>query len=159
LPAGADTDAKETEMTSSVRRATFLAVVVLLVGASAVLAASVKVGAVKGAKYTGTIHGEPLTITVAANGRSAKVSVPYAPGFCQGGGGGEVQHTKLAPVKGGALTAKITYTVENSSRTFATVTIKGTFLGSNFDGQLKASFTPATECNGQESFLAKTSKK
>ena len=91
--------------------------------------------------------------------KSAKASVPFAPAFCQGGGGGEVQHTKFAPVKGGAFTTKITYTVEHSSHTFATITIKGTFIGSNFDGQLKSSFTPAKECNGQESFFATTSKK
>jgi hypothetical protein len=159
LPAGAGVDAKETEMNSSVRRAAFLAAVALLIGASAALAASVKVGAVKGAKYAGTVRDEAVTITVAANGKSAKASVPFAPAFCQGGGGGEVQHTKFAPVKRGAFTTKITYTVEGSSRTFATITIKGTFLGSNFDGQLTSSFTPAKECNGQESFLATAAKK
>ncbi|HTA35214.1 MAG TPA: hypothetical protein VK761_00760 [Solirubrobacteraceae bacterium] len=146
-------------MNSSVRRAALLAAVALLLGASAALAASVKVGAVKGAKYAGTVRDEAVTVTVAANGKSAKVSIPFAPAFCQGGGGGEVQHTQSAPVKGGELTAKISYTVEHSSRVFATVTIKGTFMNSNFDGQLKSSFTPAKECDGQESFFATTSKK
>jgi hypothetical protein len=141
-------------MTRSFARTTTLAAIALLICATAALAASVKVGAVKGAKYAGTVRDEAVTITVASNGKSAKASVPFAPAFCQGGGGGEVQHTKFAPVKGGAFTTKITYTVEHSSRTFATITIKGTFLGSNFDGQLKASFTPAKECDGQESFFA-----
>lgn len=146
-------------MKSSVRLAAGFAVIALLIGASTALAGSVKVGAIKGAKYAGTIHGAAVSITVAANGKSAKASVPYAPGFCQGGGGGEVQHTQSAPVKGGAFTTKISYTVVNSSHVFATVTIKGTFLGSNFDGQLTSNFTSAKECSGQESFLAKTSKK
>jgi len=145
-------------MNSSIRKAALLAAVAVLLAASAALAASVKVGAIKGAKYAGTVHDATVTVTVAANGKSAKVSVPFAPAFCQGGGGGEVQHTQSAPVKGGMLTAKISYTVEHSSHVFATVTIKGTFLGSNFDGQLKSSFTPAKACDGQESFAATTTK-
>jgi hypothetical protein len=42
-----------------------------------------------------------------------------------------------------------------SSRQFATVTVKGTFLAKAFDGVAKSSFTPATSCSGQESFSAK----
>jgi hypothetical protein len=160
LPAGAGTDAKETEMKSSVRRAAFLAVAVLLVGASAALAASVKAGAIKGAKYTGTVRSEPVTITVSSNGRSAKAAIPFPPAYCQGGGGGEVQHTKPAAIsKGGSFAAKIAYTVMGTSRQFATVTIKGTFIGKDFDGVATSSFTPAVSCNGHESFFAQVAGK
>jgi hypothetical protein len=142
-------------MSSSVRRAAMLAAIALLIGAAAAFAGGVKAGAVKGAKYSGVVRGAAVTITVASNGKSAKVSIPFAPAYCQGGGGGEVQHSQPAPIsKSGAFTAKIGYTVEGSKRQFATVTVKGTFLAKAFDGTAKSSFTPATQCNGQESFQA-----
>jgi hypothetical protein len=46
-----------------------------------------------------------------------------------------------------------------STRVFATISIKGTFLQKNFDGSSKSSFTPATQCSGQSSFVAKASGK
>src|ERR1700759_2543137 len=132
-------------MTSSLRQAAILAAIALLTCAAASSAASVKLGAVKGAKYSGTIRSSAVTIAVSANGKSAKASIPFAPAYCQGGGGAEVQHPKSAPIsKGGAFTAKITSPVMGSSRVFATVTIKGTFLSKAFDGTAKSSFTPAT---------------
>jgi hypothetical protein len=141
-------------MTSSVRRAAVVAAIALLIGTTAAFA-GVKAGAVKGAKYSGVVRDTAVTITVSADGKSAKASIPFAPAFCQGGGGGEVQHTKPAPIsKSGAFTAKIGYTVMGSTRQFATVTVKGTFLKKAFDGTVKSSFTPATQCNGQESFQA-----
>jgi hypothetical protein len=147
-------------MKSSVRKAAFLAAVALLVGASAALAASVKIGAVKGAKYAGTVRNEPVTITVSSNGRSAKAAIPFPPAYCQGGGGGEVQHTKPAAIsKSGSLTTKIAYTVMGTNRQFATVTIKGTFIGKDFEGVATSSFTPAISCNGHESFFAQIVKK
>jgi hypothetical protein len=137
-----------------------LAAVALLTCAAATSAAGIKVGAVKGAKYTGAVRNSPMTITVSGNGKSAKASIPFAPAYCQGGGGGEVQHTKPASIsKSGLFTAKITYTVMGSSRVFATVTIKGTFLQKSFDGTAKSSFTPATSCSGQSSFAATASSR
>ncbi|HEY4996710.1 MAG TPA: hypothetical protein VII03_01870, partial [Solirubrobacteraceae bacterium] len=46
-------------------------------------------GVKKGATYAGQIaHGsEPISLKVAANGKSVKVSVATAPLYCQGGGG------------------------------------------------------------------------
>jgi hypothetical protein len=143
-------------MTSSLRRVVLLVAIVVLTCVAGASAAGIKPGAVKGAKYTGAVRNSPLTITVSADGKSAKASIPFAPAYCQGGGGGEVQHTKSAPIsKSGAFTAKITYTVMGSTRVFATVTVKGTFLKKSFDGTAKSSFTPATSCSGQSSFLAK----
>ncbi len=144
-------------MCSHARRAAMLAAVVLLTCAAAAVAAGAKPGAVRGAKYAGAVRNSPLTIAVASDGKSAKLSIPFAPAYCQGGGGGEVQHTKSAPIsKDGAFTAKVSYTVMGSTRVFATVTVKGTFLKKNFDGTAKSSFTPATSCSGQSSFIAKT---
>lgn len=142
-------------MSSRVRQAAMLAAVALLICATAAIAAGAKPGAIKGAKYAGAVRNSPVTIKVASDGKSAKVSIPFAPAYCQGGGGGEVQHTKSAPVsKDGAFTAKISYTVMGSTRVFATVTVKGTFLKKNFDGTAKSTFTPATSCSGQSSFAA-----
>jgi hypothetical protein len=142
-------------MTSRLRRAAIVAASVLSICATAAFA--VKPGAVKGAKYAGVVRDENVALSVASNGKTARPSLPFAPAFCQGGGGGEVQHTQFSPISSsGTYTTKITYTVTGSTRVFATITIKGVFLGKSFDGQLKASFTPATECSGQESFLAKT---
>ena len=147
-------------MKSSIRRAAIVAAAALLVGATAAFAASVKVGAVKGAQYVGRVRNSSVTLTASRNGKSAKVSVPFAPAYCQGGGGGEVQHSKPAPIsKSGAFTTKINYTVEGSSRVFATVTIKGTFIGKDFDGVATSSFKPAVSCNGHESFFAQTAGK
>jgi hypothetical protein len=73
----------------------------------------------------------------------------------QGGGGGEVQHTKPASIsKSGLFTAKITYTVMGSSRVFATVTIKGAFLQKSFRRHSQVELHPATSCSGQSSFAA-----
>jgi hypothetical protein len=143
-------------MSSRARRAVMLAAVALLTCTTAAFADGVKAGAVKGAKYAGTVRNSSVTITVASTGKSAKASIPFAPAYCQGGGGGEVQHSQSEPIsKDGAFTTKISYTVMGSSRVFATVTIKGTFLKKSFDGTAKSSFTPATSCSGQTSFFAR----
>jgi hypothetical protein len=145
-------------MTSSLRRAALLAAIALLACAATALA-GVKLGAVKGAKYAGTVRNAAVTLTVSANGKSAKISIPFAPAYCQGGGGGEVQHTKSEPIsKSGSFTATIAYTVEGSTRQFATVTVKGSFIGKAFDGSAKSSFKPAVSCNGQQSFQALVKK-
>jgi hypothetical protein len=142
---------------SVVRRAVILLPCAVLLSAGAALA--LKTGPVKGAKYAGTVHGEAVTLTVAANGKSATPHLQVAPPFCQGGGGGEVPHPHSSPIgKDGSYTTTIPFTVEGSGRQFATITIKGTFLGKAFDGQLKSSFKPAVTCNGQTSFSATTSK-
>jgi hypothetical protein len=144
-------------MRRSVRLAVALATVVVL--ASVTTALAVKLGAVNGAKYTGAVKTEPVTITVASNGKSAKAAIPFPPAYCEGGGGEEVQHSKAEPIsKSGAFTTTIAYTVMGTGRQFATVTIKGTFIGKDFDGVATSSFKPAITCNGHESFFAATRK-
>jgi hypothetical protein len=129
---------------------------------AAALGASVKLTPVKGATYSGVVHDETITVKVAANGKTAKVGLPGAPGFCQGGSGPQKQSSKPASIsKSGKLTAKISYVsaVGSDKTPFATVTVTGnfyTFAGSTpvFDGQVKSSFKAAKECNGSESFEA-----
>ncbi len=151
-------------MTKQMRVVALLATIAVIAIAGTALGASVKLGPVKGASYAGVVHDETITIKVAANGKTAKVSLPGAPAFCQGGSGPEKQSSKAAKVsKGGSLTAKISYssTTGASHSVFATVTVKGnfdTFAGSKpvFDGTVKTSFRAAgaKSCNGQESFQA-----
>jgi hypothetical protein len=140
------------------------AIAVVATPGGTALGGNVKLGPVKGATYTGTVHDETITIKVAASGKTAKVSLPSAPAFCQGGSGPQRQSSKPAKVsKTGSLTAKISYSSATgpSHAPFATVTVKGnfdTFSGSKpvFDGILKTSFRAAgsESCNGQESFQA-----
>jgi hypothetical protein len=151
-------------MTKQMRVVALLTTIAVIAIGGTALGASVKLGPVKGASYAGVVHDETITIKVAANGKTAKVSLPGAPAFCQGGSGPEKQSSKAAKVsKGGSLTAKISYssTTGASHSVFATVTVKGnfdTFAGSKpvFDGTVKTSFRAAgsESCNGQESFQA-----
>jgi hypothetical protein len=152
--------AKERIMTKQLRLTLALAVLGLLAVAATALAGNVKIGPAKGASYNGVIRGfNKLTIKVAANGKTAKVSLPSAPAFCQGGASTEIQHSKPAKIKSGGLTTTISYTIPDASKPFATVTIKGnfyTFPGERpvFQGTAKSTFNKAAECSGQESFQA-----
>ncbi len=134
---------------------------VLLLSVGIAGAALLKLGAVKGATYTGVVHGETITLTTSSNGKSASVKLPRAPAFCSSGGGPERQHSKPATIgKAGSLTATISYTSQSSTKPFATVTVKGSFLGKLFDGTVKTAFTFADSksCDGQASFAARTRK-
>jgi hypothetical protein len=147
-------------MTKQLRVVFLLAAIGLIAPATAALAGSVKIGPVKGATYSGLIKEfDKLTVKVAANGKSATVSLPTAPAYCDGGSGPEIQHAHAAKIKAGGLTAKITYTGAGSSKPFATVTVKGnfyTFSGEPpvFQGTAKTTFSKSPECSGQESFQA-----
>lgn len=151
-------------MTKQMRVVALLATIAVIAIGGTALGAGVKLGPVKGASYAGVVHDETITIKAAANGKTARVSLPGAPAFCQGGSGPEKQSSKAAKVsKTGGLTAKISYssTTGSDHSVFATVTVKGnfdTFAGSKpvFDGTVKTSFRAAgsKSCNGQESFAA-----
>lgn len=151
-------------MTKQMRVVGLLATIAVVTTGATALGANVKLGPVKGASYAGAVHDETITIKVAANGKTAKVSLPGAPAFCQGGSGPEKQSSKAAKVsKTGSLTAKISYssTIGASHAAFATVMVKGnfdTFAGSKpvFEGTVKTSFRAAgsESCDGQESFEA-----
>jgi hypothetical protein len=150
-------------MISHLRRAFVLAALALIATGATALGASVKVSPVKGASYSGVVHDETITVKVAKNGKTATVSLPRAPAFCQGGSGPEQQSSKAGTIsKTGSLTVAIAYSSATGSHTkFATVTVKGnfyTFSGSTpvFQGTVKSSFSAAgaKECDGQESFQA-----
>jgi hypothetical protein len=151
-------------MTRQFRSVAVIAVIAASAMGASALAGKVKAGPVKGATYTGVVHSETISVKVAGNGKTAKVSLPSAPGFCQGGSGPERQSSKPGPVsKNGGLTVKIGYSSASGSdhKQFATVTIKGffyTFSGEKpvFQGVVKSHFAAAgsKSCDGQESFQA-----
>jgi hypothetical protein len=151
-------------MTWKLRGALALAAVLTIVAVTTASATSVKLKPIKGATYAGVVHDETITVKVAANGKTATVKLPTAPGFCQGGSGPEKQSSKpVAISNGGSLTAKIAYSSATGSdhATFATVTVQGHFYifpssAPVFDGTVKSSFVAAgsKSCNGQESFEA-----
>ena len=150
-------------MRRQIWRASMLATIGTIAMGATALAGSVKTTPVKGATYAGVVHDETITVKVAANGKTAKVTLPSAPAFCQGGSGPERQSTKPGAIsKSGSLTAKIGYSATTGSKKqFATVTIKGhffTFSGEKpvFQGVAKTRFAAAgsKSCDGQESFQA-----
>jgi proline racemase len=151
-------------MTKQLRLAVPLALVALSVAcASAFGGSTVLVHPVKGATYAGTLlHAGTITIKVARNGQSAKVSLARVPAFCQGGSGPQKQSSKPATIsRTGALKVTIAYTTTGRSAPFAHVTVAGnffTFSGEKpvFDGTVKSTFAAAAskECDGQESFAA-----
>src|SRR5580693_6373250 len=98
-------------MTKQPRVVFLLTAIGLIATATAALADNVKIGPVKGATYSGLIKEfDKLTVKVAANGKSATVSLPSAPAYCDGGSGPEVQHAHAVKIKAGGLTAKVSYT-------------------------------------------------
>jgi hypothetical protein len=150
-------------MTSNVRRAlapAALAVFAVALSAAPTFAGNVKVGAVKGATYTGVFHGETLTVKVAKNGKTATASLPDAPFFCSSGGGGPEPHSvKAGEIKKGSVTTTIAFSTTGSVRKpLATVVIKGTFYKFGaakpvFQGSAKTTLAGSDKsCNGQESF-------
>lgn len=143
-------------MTKQLRRALILVPIGLSVPVAAALGTKVHVGPVKGVIYVGTVRNELIALKVAKSGKTARVSLPIAPAFCQGGSGAEQQQSKSSTIaKSGSFTTKISYLVRPTNRRFATVTVSGYFYGSVFRGTVKSSFTPASSCDGQESFQAK----
>ena len=149
-------------MTVRLRRVLALTSIVLIATAAAATGETVKTTPAKGATYKGVVRAETITVKVASNGKTAKVSLPGAPAFCQGGSGPQKQSSKPGAIsKGGALTVKIGYSAVGGHTTFATVTVKGNFFtfGKStpvFQGTVKSSFAAAgsKECDGQESFEA-----
>jgi hypothetical protein len=149
-------------MTGRLRPALLLATIALTATAAVAMGETVKTTPAKGATYKGILRSETITIKVASNGKTAKVSLPDAPAFCQGGSGPQKQSSKPGTIsKRGALTVKIGYSAVGGHTTFATVTVKGNFstFGKStpvFQGTIKSSFAAAgsKECDGQESFEA-----
>ncbi len=156
-----DETTQRRRLTRQLRGVLALGAIALIAAGATALGAGVKLTPVKGATYAGVVRNEAITIKVARSGRTATVSLPRAPGFCQGGSGPERQSSKAGAIsKGGSLSVKIAYSSALAShKQFATVTVKGnfyTFAGSTpvFQGTMKSSFPASKECSGQESFQA-----
>jgi hypothetical protein len=144
-------------------RALVLAVLALVVAATAALAAGPK----KGATYSGTIVQGKTTITlkVSASGKAVTVSVPSAPLYCQGGGGPERQITKPAAIaKDGSFKGTITYEFTPTHKNTTKLYFSGKFSGKSVKGSARSEFgliSPEAhknlaQCNGSASFSAKT---
>ncbi len=137
-----------------------LALPAFAIAGAPAIAESVRLTPVKGATYSGVLRTETIRIKVASNGRSATVSLPYAPLYCQGGSGPSRASVKPAAIsKTGALKATITFSSTTTHKAFASATIKGNFytFGSStpvFQGTVKSVWTASKECDGQESFEA-----
>jgi hypothetical protein len=150
-------------MIKKLRLAIALGILALTAPFAAAPGASVNVRPVKRATYSGTLlRAGTITLKVATNGKTAKVSLARVPAFCQGGSGPVTQRSKPAEIsKAGSLTVTIAYSGVGKHAPFAHVTVKGnfsTFAGSKpvFDGTVKSAFVAAgsKECDGQESFQA-----
>jgi hypothetical protein len=150
-------------MTNQLRPVLTLAIIAVLATSATALAGSVDVHPVKGATYTGTLeHAGTITIKVAPNGKTAKVSLAAVPAFCQGGSGPEKQKSAPAAIsKSGSLKVTIAYTTTGKATPFAHVTVKGNFFTFSseqpvFQGTAASSFaaTASKSCDGQESFQA-----
>lgn len=150
-------------MSSSVRRAAIVAVVALLICATAALAG----GAKKGATYSGqTVQGkEPITLKVSRNGKSVTVGVLFAPLYCQGGGAGERQITQPATIaKDGSFKSTILYEFTPTHAKTSKLYVSGKFSGKQVKGSARSEFglisasarKELAKCNGSTSFSAKT---
>ncbi len=150
-------------MTSSLRRATMLAMIALLSSASIALAG----GAKKGATYSGAlVQGkQPITLKVSGSGKTVTASVMVAPFYCEGGSAGERQITKPAPIaQDGSFSTSIVYEFVPSHTRTTKLYIKGKFSGKTAKGTARSEFgliTPTAakelqKCNGSTSFSAKT---
>lgn len=138
-----------------------LAVIVAL---SAPVAGAEKVSfkPVKGATYTGVVDDVAISLKVAANGKTATVSLKGLPAYCQGGSGPVTRKTKPAAIsRQGAVSATVSFTSSQTHKVFANVLVKGTFytFGKStpvFEGQAKTTFVAAAskDCDGEQSFEA-----
>lgn len=156
-------------MSQHARRVVVLCAVALVASVSSAalaLGASVKVGPVKGARYTGVVRGVAVTLKVAKDGKSATASLANAPFYCSGGGGPEPHRAKAGAISKGKLTTTVAFsTTGSSSKPLATVTVKGvfvTFSGAKpvFQGTAATTYAiaGASSCNGHSSFQAKLAK-
>jgi hypothetical protein len=151
-------------MGRQVRRALGLAAAVLLLLAAAALAAGPK----KGATYAGTtVHGmDSITLKVSKNGKTVTVNAPFAPLYCQGGGGPTRQVTKSAAIaKNGSFSGSIAYESVSTHTRSTKLYFKGRFAGKLVTGTVRSEFgiggspearASLKQCEGSTSFSAKT---
>jgi hypothetical protein len=111
----------------------------------------------KGGSYAGQIvqGHEPITVKVSSSGKTAKASVQFAPIFCEGGGAGERQLAKPAPIsKAGKFREVISYEFVPTHKVTGKLYVKGTFKGKKLTGTARSEFLLAKQCDGSARFSA-----
>jgi hypothetical protein len=150
-------------MGRQLRRVLGIAVLIALATAAVALATGPK----KGATYSGTLERakEPITLKVAKNGKSVRVSVQVAPFYCEGGGAGERQISTAAPIaKDGSFSSTIAYEFVPTHAKTTKLSVKGKFSGKTVKGTARSEFglqslqaaRELAKCNGSTTFSAKT---
>jgi hypothetical protein len=116
---------------------------------------------VKGATYIGaTAHGKaPIELKVSANGKSVTVKMLSPPLYCQGGGGPELQITKVAAIaKSGSFKGSNAYESRFNHKITALLLFSGKFSGRTVTGSARSEFLLAKTCDGSTSFSARATR-
>jgi hypothetical protein len=145
---------KENRMTKQLRRVLIFTPVVVMASAAVALAAS----PVRGGTYRGTTaHGrDAISLKVAGNGRSVKVSVPTPPGYSSGCGGPAQPSTRSARIsRGGSFSGSISYEFALFHKTVVKVFFSGRFSGRSVKGTIRAQYVYSKACSGSTSFSAR----
>src|SRR5262249_6427846 len=141
------------------RRAIALAVplaAIVIALAPATAAAGSALTPVKGATYTGSAHGQPMTVKVSSDGGSVTIGPRAAPSWCHSGSPSQSRRTLRAAISSeGAVKAKLTFYGSSSHAKVATVAIAGNFFNFHrarpaFLGTVTTTFASAANraCNG-----------
>jgi hypothetical protein len=126
--------------------------------AAAVLATAASAWAAKplaGKVYTGdTAHQQlPVKLTVSRNGQTVKLTIPYAPLYCQGGGGPvKTVETPAAISRKGTFVGTIKYLY--NGKVAYKVTFNGYFATRTVaTGKVRSEYK-SKECSGSTAFTA-----
>jgi hypothetical protein len=129
----------------------------LVAGLLAFTGLAVAAQPLKSKTYKGeTAHAKlPVTLTVSANGKTIKASVPNAPLYCEGGGGPVKQVTKPATIsKEGSFKGSIGYVF--NGKTAYKVTFSGRFVKpKKATGTVRSEYSTKS-CSGSTTFSAST---
>ncbi len=126
--------------------------------AAAILATAASAWAAKplaGKVYTGDTARDqlPVKLTVSRNGRTVKMTLPFAPLYCQGGGGPVKTQTAPAPISSkGAFAGTIDYIFDG--KVAYRVTYSGYFATKTVaTGKVRSIYT-SKQCSGTTAFTA-----
>jgi hypothetical protein len=129
----------------------------VIVFALALAGLAVAAQPLKGKTYKGvTAHGKlPVTLTVAANGKTVKASIPFAPLYCEGGGGPVKQATKSAAIsRDGSFKGSVGYLF--GGKTAYKVSFSGRFVKRKLaTGTVRSEYSTKS-CSGSTTFSAST---
>ena len=141
-------------MVKQLPRVIVLASAVLLASAAAALGAPLK-----GATYAGaTVRSKAsITLKVSKNGKTVTLNAPYAPLYCEGGGGGGIRRvTRPAAVSNsGSFSGSIAFESTLTHQVFARLFLSGKFSGHTVSGTARSEYPKAKQCGGSTSFTAK----